>query len=176
MIGETLLVLQRFERFLVAVLMMMSTPEHADRQLRSALLRDKATLGGLIAFFAERVELPEHFASTFDGLLKRRNILVHSLFMETWFDLSSAQGQGRLDSFLAEIRSAAKLAVHVMLSAISACTLRSEELEVRNYVDRITSRIRQTAEPDFGGLTEDQYTAKVLKNARDQFSVEPRKK
>jgi hypothetical protein len=65
MIGETLLVLQKFGRFLAAVLMTTVTPADVDAKLRMALLRDKETLGRLMSYFAVRTELPDRFAETF---------------------------------------------------------------------------------------------------------------
>jgi len=54
MIGDTLLVLQKFERLLAAVLMTMTTAADANTKLRKALLRDKETLGRLMSHFADR--------------------------------------------------------------------------------------------------------------------------
>ena len=78
MVGETMLVLQKVERFLAAVLMHMATPAEVDGKLAKALLRDKETLGRLLDHFGQRTELPPDFALVFESLLRDRNVFVHN--------------------------------------------------------------------------------------------------
>jgi hypothetical protein len=175
MIGETLLVLQKFERFLAAVLMTMMTPADVDAKLGMALLRDKETLGRLMSYFAVRTELPDRFAETFDVLLERRNVFIHSLFMQPWFNLKTSEGRARLDTYLTGIRGAARTALHIMIGALDGgrpAELRTKESQ--GYIDKIVLRIRETGEPNFGGLTEEQYTAKVIADAHETVTGKPR--
>ncbi|WP_116807337.1 hypothetical protein [Steroidobacter cummioxidans] len=174
MIGETLLILQKFEHYLSAVLLSIVTPSEADQRLQKALLRDKETLGRLLRHFAERVDLPEHFDQTLDDLLERRNVFVHNLVMAPWFDLKSERGCVTLDEYMREIRSAAKIALHVMIAVSVKRPAVGLSDEVQERIDRILSRIRNTAEPYFGELTEAQYVEKVVTNAIQNYSCNPR--
>ena len=90
-VGETMLVLQKVERFLAIVLMNMATPAEADGKLAKALLRDKETMGRLLEHFSARTELPEDFARVLESLLRDRNVFVHNLFMQPWFDLNTQE-------------------------------------------------------------------------------------
>ncbi|WP_332813875.1 hypothetical protein [Ramlibacter sp.] len=174
MIGETLLILQRFEQFVVAALLGMVSPGEADAKLEATLLRDKETLGGLIRRLGERVELPDHFAETFDRLLERRNFFVHKLFMAPWFDLRTPEGLSQVDDFMRGIRSDAKVALHVLIAANLASRAHRISPEADARIAAILERIEATVDPYFGGLSPDQYVAKVVNNALDQFAVRPK--
>lgn len=176
MVGETLLVLQKLERFLAAILLATTTPDEADARLRKILVRDKETLGRLLNLFDERSELPEDFEITLNNLLERRNIFIHNLFMEPWFDLRTEKGCAKLRAFMSEIILAAKEAIHIMIGAFHAHEAVGPSTdETKSYINRIIQRIQETAEPNFGGLTEEEYIAKVVKNACERFSTKPRK-
>lgn len=171
MIGEMLLILQRFEQFVVAALLGMVSPSEADAKLEATLLRDKETLGALIRRLGERVELPDHFAETFDRLLERRNIFVHKLFMAPWFDLRTQEGLLQLHDFMRSMRADAKVALHVLLAAVLASRKQNISPEANARIATILERIEATAEPDFGGLSPEQYIAKVVNNAISQYAV-----
>jgi hypothetical protein len=174
MVGETLLILQRFEQFVVAALLGMVSPTEADAKLEATLLRDKQTLGSLIRHLAERVELPDHFAETFDRLLERRNVFVHKLFMAPWFNLRTQEGLSQVDDFMRAMRADAKVALHVLIAASLASRAQRISPEADARIAAILERIVATAEPYFGGLSEEQYVAKVVNNALDQFAVRPK--
>ncbi|WP_156924407.1 hypothetical protein [Derxia gummosa] len=173
MIGETVLVLQKFEHYLAAVLLSMVTASEADQKLQKVLLRDKETLGRLMKHFAERTELPEHFSDTFDELLEKRNLFVHNLFMAPWFDIKTPDGCSRLQEYMKEIRVAAKVAFHVMIAVSLGRPAVPQSKEVEQRIAHILDRIQATAEPYFGELTEEQYVAKVVQNAVETFSPKP---
>lgn len=173
MIGETLLVLQKFEHYLGAVLLSMVTASEADQQLQKVLLRDKETLGRLLGHFAERTALPDAFAQTLDGLLEMRNLFVHNLFMAPWFDIKTTEGCDRLLEYMKEIRSAAKVAFHVMIATTLERPASPQTKEVEQRIAHVLDRIQRTVEPDFGELTEDQYVAKVVKNAVETYGTKP---
>lgn len=174
MIGETLLILQRVEQFVVAALLGMVSPIEADAKLEATLLRDKETLGSLLRRLGERVELPEHFAVTFERLLERRNVFVHKLFMAPWFDLRTEDGLSRVEEFMRGIRADAKVALHVLIAANVASRGRSISPEADAGIATILERIEATVEPYFGGLSPEQYIAKVVDNALGQFAVRPK--
>jgi hypothetical protein len=175
LIGETLLVLQKLERFLAAILMNMATPSEPDGKLSKALLQDKETLGRLIKHFSERNELPQNFATTFEQLLKDRNVFVHALFMQPWFDLNTDDGLARVNEFMRNIRAASKIAIQVMMGSLTPQDTDAERSEeTQRYIDNILKRMNDTALPDFGGLSPDEYVAKVQSNAKAAFAVKRR--
>lgn len=171
-IGETLIVLQKVERFLAAVLMHMADPAEAGRRLEKALLRDKETLGRLLAHFGDRVELPPNFAEEFDELLRDRNTFIHDLFMESWFDLNIPNGRAKLDDFLRRIRNRAGIATRVMMASLT-----DEQTHARRspasqaYIERIFRRIEATAHPDVQARVNEEYISKVREDAQSSFAV-----
>jgi|GEM_PF-1580722 len=174
MIGETLLILQRFEQLVVAALLGMVSPTEADAKLEATLLRDKGTLGSLIGHLGKRVELPKHFADTFERLLERRNVFVHKLFMAPWFNLRTEDGLYQLDEFMRGIRADAKVALHVLIAANLASRSQNISPAADARIAAILERIEATVEPYFGGLSPEQYVAKVVNNALGQFAVRPK--
>jgi hypothetical protein len=174
-IGETVLVLQKLEHFLAAVLMHMATPGEADGKLAKALLRDKETLGRLLAHFGDRAELPPEFGSTFESLLRDRNIFVYSLFMQSWFDLDTLEGRGRLEEFMRHLRSRARVATKVMMASLEpreTDVIRSTETQA--YIDQVFARINTTAHPDIRARMSDDYIKAVRDDAHENFSVRRR--
>lgn len=174
MIGETLLILQRFEQLVVAALLGMVSPGETDAKLEATLLRDKETLGSLIRHLGDRVELPNHFAETFDRLLERRNFFVHKLFMAPWFNLRTLEGLSPVDDFMRGIRSDAKVALHVLIAANLASRAQRFSPEADARIAAILERIEATVDPYFGGLSPEQYVAKVVNNALGKFAVRPK--
>lgn len=175
MIGETLLIVQKVERFLAMALLAMVSTANPDENLQKALRRDKETLGRLIRCFSERTELPEHSSDAFDQLLKDQNVFVHDLFMQSWFDLSSSDGCAKAHAFLRGIRASAKVVIKVLMGALKpqdADAARNEQDQ--RYIDHIVHRVSATALPDFGGLTEDEYIKKIDADVRNNFVVKRR--
>ncbi len=171
-LGETLLILQKVERFLAAVLMHMASAAAIDDKLEKALLRDKETLGQLLKYFGSRVELPPNFATQFDSLLRDRNVFVHALFMQPWFDLNTQEGCARISEYTRTIRSYAKTATKVMMASLTPTeTDANRSPEVRAYIDRVFARIEETAHPDVQASVNDQYIEKVSQDALSNFSV-----
>ena len=175
LVWETMLVLQKVERFLAIVLMNMATPAEPDGKLEKALLRDKQTMGQLMKHFADRTELPEHFALTFESLLQDRNVFVHNLFMQPWFDLNSEDGCLRLEGFMRNLRGSAKVAMNVMMaSLIPKDTDAPRSEDAQQYVNNVLTRINQTLHPDVKALAASDYAERTSTNARANFSVKRR--
>lgn len=175
MIGETLLILQKVERFLAMALMNMLSTTSSDESLQKALHRDKETLGRLIKHFADRTELPEHFSEAFEKLLKDRNVFAHDLFMQEWFDLSSQSGRTTVDEFLRGIRTSAKIVIKVIMGALTPQDTDAARPERdQKYIDQILHRVNATALPDFGGFSEDGYIQKIDVEVRESYVVKRR--
>jgi hypothetical protein len=153
----------------------MATPAEAEGRLAKALLRDKETLGGLFAHFRERTELPPNFALVFESLLRDRNVFVHSLFMQPWFDLNTPAGCATLNEFMRSLRAGAKVVTKVMMASLSPKeTDAVRSLESQSYIDSVFRRIEETAHADVKALVSDQYIDKVRGDATKNVSV-PRK-
>lgn len=167
-VGEMFMTVQRFEQFLLAALLGMVSD--ADAKLQAVLLRDRATLGVLLKEFAARVDLPANFAEAYERVLERRNVFVHKLFMQPWFGLRTAQDRQCVREYMRQFRADMKVALHVLIAV--AHTNRSQDSPaVSRCIADILERIQETASPDFGGLSEDEYVRKVLGRALDQYQV-----
>jgi hypothetical protein len=149
----------------------LETTGDIDAKLESVLLQDKATLGKLLRLFAAKVELPPGFQHAFEQTLEQRNVFVHKLFMQPWFDLSSAEGRERVRGFMREHRMHLKTVLHVLLGVTSRQGAARGGPAVRARVDAILQRINQTVRPDFGGLSEEEFVDRVLFRAATSFRV-----
>ena len=172
MVGETMLVLQRVERFLAAVLMHIATAVEVDGKLAKALLRDRETLGRLLEHFGQHAELPLDFAFVFETLLRDRNTFVHSLFMEPWFDLDTPEGCGRLEEFMRVLRGRAKIVTKVMMASLTPKEADApRSIETQSYIDSIFLRIENTAHPSVRARVSEQYIDEVRRDATANYSV-----
>jgi hypothetical protein len=170
-LGETLLILQKVERFLAAVLMHMASPTKTDKELEK-VLRHKETLGRLLRYFSHRVNLPPDFVVEFEALLRDRNVFIHTLFMQPWFDLNTPEGCAILSEYMRTLRSHALTATKVMMASLTpkeADANRSPEVQA--YIDRVFARMEQTAHPNVVARVTDQYIENVRQDALLRFSV-----
>lgn len=174
LIGETLLMFQRFEQLLLATLLSMGYESEADAKLRAALLRDKETLGSLLRHFSLRVEMPNQFTETLDRLLLRRNLFAHRLFLEPWFDLDSDLGREQLNVYLREIRADLKVALHVIVTVQLKFDSPPLSPEAESRIACILERIASTVGRDFGGLSEEQYITNLVRTAVEGFPIKPK--
>ncbi|MAO65318.1 MAG: hypothetical protein CL666_09995 [Balneola sp.] len=170
-IGETLLLLQKIEALLRASLYGVGNTK--DTKLAKLLDRDHQTMGMLINGMKRQVELPEDFATTLDHLLRDRNILVHELFLQNWFDLKSESGLKQTNLFLNQIIENASVVLRIVIAFVLSIeennsTINSLSEKKRKIYDHIINRINVTSEPDFGEKTPDEYF--------DAFSDQVRKK
>lgn len=174
LIGETVLIFQRFEQLLLATLLSMGYESEADAKLRAALLRDKETLGSLLRHFNLRVEMPNQFTEIFDRLLFQRNLFAHRLFLEPWFDLDSDLGREQLNDYLRDIRADLKVALHVIIAAQVKSNSPPLSPVAESRISCIAERIALTVGRDFGGLSGEHYIAKVVGRAVEGFPVKPK--
>jgi hypothetical protein len=175
MVGETMLILQKVERFLAAVLMYMATPAEVNGRLTKALLRDRETLGRLMTYFSERTDLPSDFAVVLEALLRDRNVFVHNLFMQPWFDLNTSEGCARLEEFMRGMRSGAKVATKVMMASLLPHeTDAARSPETQSYIDSVFLRIEATAHPQVAARVSDEYIEKVRDDSVTNFAVQRR--
>jgi hypothetical protein len=67
-----------------------------------------------------------------------------------------------------------KGALHVLIAAHLASRAQCISPEADARIAAILERIEATVEPYFGGLSSEQYLAKVVNNALGQFAVRPK--
>ena len=111
-IGATLLLLQELER------LMTDTLKHAsNRSLSVAQLNqlDRRTMGALAATLRQRVELSDTFAADLAAFISDRNIFIHSLSAQPWFDWRSVSGQLALIEFLRSLHRRGEEAIKIFL-------------------------------------------------------------
>lgn len=174
LLGEIILMLQKVEALLRASLLLVGAGDKTDSKLAKLLDRDHQTMGMLINGMKEQVELPNDFATTLDHLLRDRNILVHELFLQNWYDLKSESGLKRINSFLEEILNNASLACRIILAFATMEKKKSikDSLSEKHceIYDHIINRIFVTAEPDFGDKTPDEYLEFFSEQVRSEFA------
>lgn len=175
-IGETLLILQKVDRFLAAILMNMASANEADQKLEKILLRDKETLGQLMAHFKNRVTLPATFAADFEALLEDRNIFVHNLFMQPWFDLNTAGGCERIGQFILGISKNARTALKVMMASQQSEAVDPNcSIKAQAYIHDVLLRVEETAHPDVLASTTAQSIEDLRQDVLANFSTEKAK-
>jgi hypothetical protein len=169
LVGESLIIVQKIERLLAACLMYSASTNPPDERLRALLARDRETMGMLLSHLRRRIEVPDDFERTLDALLRKRNLFVHNLVFCEWFDLSTAEGCDQVEAFLHGLLADCKQCIFVTLGYIIKVK-ESAGLPDRfdgEYLDRFVSRIVQTARPDFGGRTFEEYVEGVVRTARE---------
>ena len=178
LVGETLIILQKLEALLKASLILASDAAIADQKLRQLLERDKETLGMLLRHMKSRVELPEDFESELECLLCKRNIFIHKMFMEDWFDLKSEAGLRQVKQFTDEILKHAKIAIQIFVGYAQASIkgkVVSLPAEQGRVFDHIITRIYLTANPDFGDKTPVQYVEAFSKKLKHEVAPKIKK-
>ena len=111
-IGKTVLILQNLERLMADTLKHGSDSSLSVSQINAL---DKRTMGALITILRQRVELADTFLGELESLLQDRNVLIHSLAFQEWFDMDSTCGQLKLLKLLQSINSRAEHAVMIFL-------------------------------------------------------------
>ena len=110
-IGVLLILLQDVERFLSAYIK-MCLPGPNGINVKKLLAEDKRTLSDFIRDIKKRADLEPEFEVTLSRLLTNRNIFIHSMRFQPWFDTSSPEGQDSVWRFLAVLQNDIK---HVLL-------------------------------------------------------------
>jgi hypothetical protein len=159
-IGETLIILQKIEALLHACLIIALNDSKSDENLRKLLRRDRETLGKLLQHMKDRIELPQNFSTILDELLEKRNLFIHKLFLQNWFDLTTQVGYSRINGFINEILEHGKIAVYIFIGYIQT-KIDSDDSVLLNKeedtFDEIIDRIFSTTHPDFDGKNFDEY-------------------
>jgi len=164
--------LQKIEALLRAVLILATNDSESDANLRRLLRRDRETMGMLLRHMNDRVELPQDFADTLEQLLEKRNLFVHKLFLQDWFDLKTQEGLDRANEFMSDLLARGSIAIRVCVGYAIARTgdeSASLPMEEREAFDRIIRRIFSTAIPDFGGKTPDEYLKDFTETVTSEF-------
>jgi hypothetical protein len=170
-IGGTLIMLQKIEALLRAVLILATKDSKPDLKLRKLLRGDRQTMGMLLNHLSNRVDLPQDFADTLEGLLEKRNTFIHKLFLEEWFDLKTQDGLDRVNEFITDLLAAGSISIRVCVGYTIACTTDEKPTlppAEREMFDHIIKRIFSTAMPDFGKKTPDEYIADFTEAVRSE--------
>lgn len=114
--------LQKIEALLRACLILALHKSKSDEGLRRLLRRDRETMGMLLRHMTDRVDLPQDFVDTLDRLLEKRNLFVHKLFLQDWFDLKTRNGLDFVDAFMSELLAHGSIAVRVFIAYALANT------------------------------------------------------
>lgn len=162
MIGETMIIMQKLEALVKLCLLVIHGQRNLDAAVQRVLALERKTLGNLIAAIKERVVIPIEEYEILLEVLKKRNLFVHELFMQPFFDVHTADGLNQVDDFCHELLKQSRRAIVTLLAFSSNReTLVHLNDKDAGLFDKIMSRIVETARPDFGNLTIEQYINKI---------------
>jgi hypothetical protein len=92
-IGMLLMITQQSEALLRVAL--RHAEGAADTHLSALGRGDRRTMGALISELERKVQLHPYFAEDLQSLLGQRNIFIHDLTLEPWFDIDEVHGTSR---------------------------------------------------------------------------------
>jgi hypothetical protein len=169
-IGNVLIIIQKTEALLKASIIVSLGSSDADNKLIKILNEDKLTLGMLLQQMKLRVELPNDFSTTLIEFLHLRNLFIHKLFMQDWFDLKTSEGLLAMEKFLSTLLSKGAIAIRIFVAYGSKS---NSQLLKENMImfDKLIERIILTASPDFGGKSFEQYTDDFSKDVSENYSL-----
>jgi len=98
-IGATLLVIQQFE-LLVERSLKLIYSDRADQTFEKIFAEDKRSLGILISDVRKKTNMAEDADNLLKGLLEDRNLFVHRLCHQDWFDAYTEEGRDAFWSFM----------------------------------------------------------------------------
>jgi hypothetical protein len=115
-IGQLLLMTQATERSISTLIGIIYPDGRPSWQEIGKL--NKNTLGALIAKLKERIEMNDAFVRLLDEFLKERNMFVHNLKKQSWFDTNSEEGRDKIWTFLESYSKLLWEVLHVVTAAI----------------------------------------------------------
>ena len=98
-IGILLMNVQQFE-FLLSQAIKQVFAEKEELTKEKILSEDKRTLGTLLKELRKRTEIESDAHSLLSQVLKERNLFVHNLIHQEWFDTATKEGRGKVLEFL----------------------------------------------------------------------------
>lgn len=171
-IGDTLIVIQKTEALLKASIVISLGASEADIKLSKILAQDKLTLGMLLKEMNLKIELPDDFSNNLACFLKLRNLFVHNLFLQEWFDLKSHEGITKVNDFLQELLQKASVAIRIFVAY--GVSFFNTELSSENSVlfNNLFYRIVASATSDFGDKSFEQYYDEFSKELENKYNLE----
>ena len=162
LIGETMIMMQKLEALVKLCLLVVHGYQNLDSAVQKALALEKKTLGNLITAIKQKVVIPSENYEVLAKVLAKRNLFIHELFMQPFFDIHNVDGLKLVNDFCHDLLKQSRQAIITLfafcINSEVRVHLNGEEAE---YFDKIMSRIVETARPDFGGLTLEQYIDKM---------------
>ena len=83
---------------------------------------NKQTLGTLILKLKKRVEMPDTFVGLLESFLEDRNLFVHRLSEQSWFDMHSESGRDAIWNFFETYQKFLIEILHVIYAALFKST------------------------------------------------------
>jgi len=167
-IGNVLIIIQKMEALLKASIIASLGSSDADNKLSKILNEDKLTLGMLLQQMKLRVELPDTFSATLIEFLHLRNLFIHKLFLQDWFDLKTSEGLITIEKFLSTLLSKGAIAIRIFVAFGSKSNSQLSKENI-NMFDKLIERIILTANTDFGDKSFEQYTDDFSKDVSENY-------
>ena len=98
-IGVLLMNVQQFE-FLLSQAIKQTFADREELTKEKILAEDKRTLGTLLRELKKRTEIESDAANLLSKVLQDRNLFVHNLIHQEWFDTATLEGRDRVLAFL----------------------------------------------------------------------------
>lgn len=112
-IGISLILIQDMEFFFTAC-MKLVFPDELPRTMDEFLAEDRRTFGTLIKEMKKLVNVSPEFDNQLQQTLEDRNLFVHRLRFQPWFDIDSKEGQDATWEFLARLFNEVKETTRVL--------------------------------------------------------------
>lgn len=136
-IGCQLLLTQDVEYYISNLIGLVFPKDQPSRSDLDKL--DKKTLGVLKKELAKRVEVDEGFLEFLNEFIDKRNIFVHNLNKQDWYDIYTQEGRNEIWNFLGEYFYLLEEVKNVVLATILLSDDKSEKPTTEYQNDKIIS-------------------------------------
>jgi len=162
LIGETMIMMQKLEALVKLSLLVLHGRQNLDAEVRKVLALEKKTLGNLITAIKQSVIISSEKYEVLSRVLAKRNLFIHELFMQPFFDIHNIEGLKLVNGFCHDLLEQSR---HAVITLLALCINNQTRVHLNNeeagYFDKIVSRIVEAARPDFGNLTFEEYMNKI---------------
>jgi hypothetical protein len=165
-IGEIVLLLQKVEKHLYYCL--KATSDDASKSLKKLLSGDKATLGQLATEMKLNVELSESFKVTLTNFVEKRNMLIHNISFQDWFDLFTDSGRDTVDRYLFDLLDHAKECLRIsmayLFSTYSGDPNIFKDIDTKKFLEVVTAGSTVNLDLLSSDVLENEFVERVTKD------------
>jgi len=116
LMGTLLMLVQDFE-FIMRHSVRVTFAHRSDLTADKIFAEDKQTLGTLLKDLAKKASIPEETAKLLARVLADRNVFIHRLRYQKWFDLETTPGRNAVWAFLGQFSNDLTRATAILMAA-----------------------------------------------------------